>query len=263
MNISFLNYDTRYNAEINGKNISLLDKKQACFAKLFYDILGKLDDKSYPLHTEIILNFSYNHIADGYSNLVLLTKDELDYYFRELSNMIEFKYSLEQVSAEEYKLIIDVNGKPFALKWFMTCVRYIYEFPFAIALKDAVFLKRNKKFVNINLLNVFNIIGTCYYPNHGWNTNHTCGEHGDLLKLLNYTRLKDIINRNKPDNSVCDDVYHIAYSIRNNDNYLKFIPRIEDFNQDYFLEEAIYNRYKNIYFYNYKQLKLINNYIQK
>lgn len=261
MNIEFLRYDTRYSANIYNKEVNFLNSSQACFSKLFYQILDGLPNNPTPLHFTLILCLSDDRLAKNYSNRVFLTQEEIRYYLNELSNMITFEYELKKKDDNEYILAIKSNETPYKYKWFITCLRYMYEYPFSMALKDAVFLKTNKKFVNINLLNVFNLIGTSMAKNYGWNTNHTCGDHDYLLKLLNYANLKRIINNKLPASGICDGVYEPVDENRNID--IALVKRIEDLTEAYFEPNAIYNRYKSVYWNNYKLLKSYKNYIQK
>lgn len=261
MNIGFLRYDTRYFANINGQEVNFKDSSQACFSKLFYQILDGLPNKSIPLHFELILCLSNDRLEKNYSNRVFLTQEEIRYYLNELSNMIKFEYELKKQANNEYILDIKSNEIPYKYKWFITCLRYMYEYPFNLALKDAVFLKTNKKFVNINLLNVFNIIGSSMSSTYGWNTNHTCGDHDYLLKLVNYVNLKRIIDNKLPNSGICDGVYEPVTEDRNVE--LAKVNRIDDITDAYFEPNAIYNRYKSVYWNNYKLLKSYKNYIQK
>lgn len=261
MNIRFLNLDTRYYAKINNNVLDYRNERQACFAKLFYGILNDLENKPVSLYTEIMMCLNNERVEKNNGNKVFLTVEEIHFYLKELSNMIDFKYKLDIKEHGDSILTVEVTDIPYKIKWLLTCIRYMYEFPFNMALKDAVFLKMHKKFVNINLLNVFNIIGSAHNMVYGWNTNHTCGDHSYVLKLLNYANLKKIISNKAPNDSICDGVYEtINHFDKAN---MKSVQRNEQIEDGYFSSINILNRYKEVYWNNYKRIKEINNYIQK
>lgn len=265
MNFNFLNLYTKYRAVSKdaGVNLDLLDHGNACFYKLFAAVKSD-NKKEYHFELSVRICLGLGDAENGYSNYVPLTFDELDWYFGQLNKVVPFTYNYKRIENEEdcYLLNIDVTTHAIKLKWLLTVVRYIYEYPFNFAIAEAVKLKMAKKFVNINVINVFNIIGSTVEGSTCWNENHTVGrcDHGPL-KFMSFG---DLSNKLDHYQDMLEDVYDPAEFIdgRILDSWTDAeYPKAID--SDWFSLESIISRYKAYYFPNYMIIKKAKSYIQK
>lgn len=265
MNFNFLNLYTKYKvvSKDAGINLDLLDQGNACFYKLFAAVKSN-DKKEYHFELSVRICLGLKDAENGYSNYVPLTFDELDWYFGQLNKVVPFTYNYKKIENEEeaYLLNIDTTTHAIKLKWLLTVIRYIYEYPFNFAITEAIKLKMAKKFVNINVINVFNIIGTTVEDSTCWNENHTVGrcDHGPL-KFISFSDLSKLLDRYQ---GMLEDVYdEVEFNDhRLVDNWLEAeYPKAID--NDWFSLDKIIERYKTSYFPNYMLIKKANSYIQK
>lgn len=255
MNFSFLNLATYYKVYIDGKEeMDFMDSARACFYQLFRNINSN-DHKDYQFKCSVRMWLTDFKLKAKQNNKVFVNEEEIRWYFNQLNKVVPFNYTLTPGEQEDIVLTIQLSTSPIKLKWLLTCIRYLYEHPFSIAIAEAIRLKMNKKFININVINVFNLIGSTVCEDYNWNENHTVGRcDRGLLKLINF---KTLAKKLETYQDALEEVYDSATRTG-----LFTYNYPQEFDNSYLSIESILDRYKNYYYQNYKILQNTKNYIQ-
>ena len=255
MDFSFLNLATYYKVDIDGEEkIDFMDSSRACFYQLFREINSR-DHEDHEFKCSIRLWLTDKALNDKRNNKVFVNEEEIRWYFNQLNKVVPFNYTLAAGEEEDIVLTIQLSTSPIKLKWLLTCIRYLYEHPFSIAIAEAIRLKMNKKFINVNVINVFNLIGSTVCGDYNWNENHTVGRcDRGLLKFINF---KTLAKKLETYSDALEDVY---LSATRTGLFSYNYP--QEFDNSYLSIENILDRYKNYYYQNYKILQNTKNYIQ-
>lgn len=253
MRFGIATYCTMYNSKVDNQVITQGYNYSACFSVLYIYLHKNTDiDKKHHIELSIQVNTDKDFVINSSkNNYSFLTTEEFEYFIKELNKIFDFDYTIEY--NEKYiRFHIKASFNYMETKLFTTLFRYCYEYPYSIFLKESIILKMNKKFVNINLFNVYNIISSSY-TNIYIGIGHACTGGGNLYKLLNYKTIKERIKEIYS----CNDLYHNTR--RPSQNFVSMPANIED---NYFSLENVFSRYKETYYMNYRDLQNIENYIQ-
>lgn len=152
----FLNYHTEYRCEgtIN-KNFG----KESCFEKIFNCDLNYLDEK-YRIRLykkDFILKVKEN-------NSCFVGIKEIKRHLKMISSLLVFdKYKFKIEEEENYfDVILEIKADRLYHQYVLTWLRYLYEFPFNMILKDAKRMRKEKEFKFESLSNLFVVISNCY-----------------------------------------------------------------------------------------------------
>lgn len=161
----YLTYCTEYSCE--GDIIKRMSK-EACFSDVFNRI-----DVGYSVKYRIILysgiEFSKN---ERRSNACLFTKKEIRRHLLLLKSLYPFHYKVSDYKAGdngEYnriEVLLELSDVPPTFhKYILSWVRYTYEYPYNVILKDAYALKKDPTFRFESVSNLFNLVIGCFCSN--------------------------------------------------------------------------------------------------
>lgn len=132
---------------------------EACFAYAF----GRVTDNC-KVHYEIIIYKGIDHLRKtNYSNACFFTTKEIRNHIGQLQSIYPFKYSVRELKDGTWKVILDLEGVPGTFhKYALTWIRYLYEWPYNVLIKDAYRLKQDPIFRFESIANLFNLVAGCY-----------------------------------------------------------------------------------------------------
>lgn len=155
-NFKFLNYHTEYGCE------GTVYKKfgtESCFGKIFRCDLVYLDEK-YLIRLykkDCILKTREN-------NSCFVGIKEIKRHLKMISSLLVFeKYKFKIEEKENYfDVTLEIKADRLYHQYVLTWLRYLYEFPFNMILKDAKRMRKEKEFKFESLSNLFVVISNCY-----------------------------------------------------------------------------------------------------
>lgn len=155
----YVDYDTVYSC--SGELIQNLSHR-ACFGYVFRsDITIKSDIK----YTVVLYRGLDYCKENGKSNACLFSIKEVRNHLRSLKSLYKFHYRVTSEEDEYPKIIVHLrlnNVPPTFHKYVLTWLRYTYEFPYNVFLKDAYNLKSIPEFRFESISNIFNLVLGCY-----------------------------------------------------------------------------------------------------
>lgn len=152
----FLNYHTEYKCE------GTIDKefgKEACFGKIFRCDHDYLEEKY------LIRLYKKDHILKTQkNNSCFVGRKEIKRHLKIISSLLVFdKYEFEVEEKENYfDVTLEIKADRLYHQYILTWLRYLYEFPFNMILKDAKRMRKEKEFKFESLSNLFVVISNCY-----------------------------------------------------------------------------------------------------
>lgn len=203
---NYLSYHTEYSCTGTfNKKMS----KEVCFARVFHNV----KDDSDIVYTIILypgVDFCVKHHR---SNACLFNRHEVENHLRQLRGIFPFSYRvLEKINKDDqvyYGVTLHIKEVPATFhKYVLTWLRYTYEFPYNVILRDAYRLKKDPIFRFESISNIFNIVSNCSQEYVG--EGHSIAEasvHKPLKKDQLRERIKavnelnsiyTILNANKP-----------------------------------------------------------------
>ena len=163
--IVYLNYDTIYKASGDINNVLM---RRACFA----DVLnrGVIQKEVY----EIFLIRDDSHLKKRYNNCCFFTFDEVVRHVRLAQRLFHFSYKVEESNLEKtpcFKVTLNLDGPHIYHRYLLTWVRYLYEAPFNLILKDSLQLK-DRYLKRVSFTNLFILCAACYQGGPYYNSGH-------------------------------------------------------------------------------------------
>lgn len=171
------NYDTNYQyaSYVDAKDIPAIKKNDFkihehdyCFSSLFHDSAGNK-------HIIIKIYSGIKYLKETHGdNACLFTKAEIERHIRVAKKLFNFEYTISKrhqldsnfVGYEVSLTVPDENGV--YVKYLVTWVRYLYEFPFNVSLLDAYRLKRLPGFKSMTIENLLLVVLNCHKIGDGW-----------------------------------------------------------------------------------------------
>lgn len=161
----FLGYCTEYSC--NGDLVKERSR-EACFEHVFRHI-----NTGHNVKYRIILyrgtEFSKN---EHQSNACLFTKREVRRHLLLLKSLYPFHYKVSDYKADDdvkynrIEVFLELNDVPPTFhKYILTWLRYTYEYPYNVILKDAYALKKDPTFRFESISNLFNLVIGCFCSN--------------------------------------------------------------------------------------------------
>lgn len=239
----FLSYHTEYSCTGTYNKEMCAN---ACFAGVFsrvhYD-----SDIVYTIHLYSGIDFCTKY---HYSNACLFSKHEIRNHLRQLKGIYPFGYRVLEKSNNEgqvyYEVKLHLNNVPATFhKYVLTWLRYTYEYPYNVILKDTYRLKKDSMFRFESIANIFNVVSNCYPDDV--NDIHSIAEN-IIHKPLRKCKLCERIR--KADR--LEEIYNFLYI-----NAIKLPKQIEGFeckDLEYWSEE-LFELKKSTYIEMYKTIK--------
>lgn len=116
--------------------------------QVFYITLWKLSSK---VMTE-----------EGHNNVCLFNKSEIEKHLKEIQQIHDFNYEIKQ-HKDRYTITIDITAHALYIKFILTWIRLLYEFPNNVLYCEAIKLHKLPEFHDMNLLSVYNLVCSTMY----------------------------------------------------------------------------------------------------
>lgn len=138
----------------------------ACFSYVFNEVNNNSSVKY-----QIVLYMGTKCSAEQHkSNACIFTKQEVRNHLKLLKSLYPLQYSVRDYGDKNgYKRILvtlNIENTPATFhKYALTWLRYLYEFPYNVLLRDAYTLKKERTFRFESIANLFNLTLSCYCRN--------------------------------------------------------------------------------------------------
>lgn len=212
MKYSFLNYHTVYSSD--GGAGALRKNSRACFSDIFRYISRGKFIQDYTIYIE------REGLDDNLNNQTFLTEKEIKTHLFWVKRNFEksFKYSIKKCDAESkysYIIKLTIDGYNITHRFILTYVRYIYEYPFSIIVKEALKLKRDKDFSDISYFDLLNVVGSSMLlPGEYRDDLHSFGR---LDKIKSLIPIQDIVKYFHDENKTYISTFMERYYISRRD----------------------------------------------
>lgn len=225
----FLSYHTEYSSRGD------LNKKmaiEACFSQVFRKDGIKNAEYDVKIYKEDAV------LKDHKSNACYLTKKEVDNHIKIVKYLFDFEYEIKD---EDDHFLVHIkleDKKNIYHRYILNWVRYTYEFPYNMCLRDAMWMKKQnpKKYRFESIFNLFLLTSHCY--NGNYEEIHSVGKRKlfitqkELKKSIEKcSRLNDIVK--------CSNL-----RIKNIEPCYSLKSWNEDFEKRYKIYDNEYNRKK-------------------
>lgn len=236
---SFLEYCTIY--RVTGK-INRELTKQACF----YDVF--LQDHNNGNTYSIILIKNDEYLNLQFSNACFFNKQEIRNHLKIAKRLYKFNYIVTDTEYKGHaafliKLHLD-NVPELFHKYILTWVRYTYEYPYNVILKDAYTLKKDALFRFESIANIFNCILGIYPQDDYPRTIHQIIRKNSELLTNKSLQLKI---------SISEDLHSIYREIKPISEFPRNFGELDVYDIEYWKEG--FEMRKPYYIDNYKYLK--------
>ena len=160
----YLRYSTIYQASgdlvYENKNLN----GEACFSYIFKNV--KNNKKQHIIYS-IYISTDPSFIQENHEdNFCILTEEQIRFHISYLRFISSFKYRITKKFIDDYsgfRIDLDLNAIGSVHKMFLTWIRYLYEYPYNLALYDSFKLREDKRFIEkSNYLNIVNFVTTFY-----------------------------------------------------------------------------------------------------
>lgn len=139
-----------------------------CFGYVFREVKNNSSVKY-----QIVLYMGTKYSAEQHkSNACIFTKQEVRNHLKLLKSLYPLQYSVGDYGDKNgYKRLLvtlNIENTPATFhKYALTWLRYLYEFPYNVLLRDAYTLKKERTFRFESIANLFNLTLSCYCGNPG------------------------------------------------------------------------------------------------
>lgn len=159
----YLSYHTEYGCT------GTINKRmgvEACFSRVFSRV-GNDSDITY---TVILYPGTEFGAKNRRCNMCLFSPKEVKNHLKQLTSIFPFDFTIKRGVINRYsgkwkcyEVKIHLHDVPAAFhKYVLTWLRYTYEFPYNVILKDTYRLKKNPIFKFTSIANLFNVVSNCY-----------------------------------------------------------------------------------------------------
>lgn len=151
-NFSFLNYWTEYSCEGSYYHHDM--KHEVCFSAVFPNRSCKQD-------YVIRIYQTFEKLDKNYSNFCPFTIQQIRRHINECKKVVPFKFSVMKDGKHKNRIEVKVHidGPGIYHRFILTWIRYLYEYPYNMFMRDAWKLKELSPFCNDNIFNLMNLVG--------------------------------------------------------------------------------------------------------
>ena len=154
----YLSYHTEYSCS---GTYNLKMGARVCFANVFNMVN---DDSNIKYKIRLYPGIDFCKKAN-HSNACLFSKQEIRNHLLQLKALYPFSYRVADKMKDDNKIIVihlHLKDVPATFhKYILTWVRYLYEYPYNVILKDAYWLKKDPRFRFQSISALFNIVACC------------------------------------------------------------------------------------------------------
>ena len=190
---SGLNWSTYYDSRGTIGNITNnedIDYQRPCFHDTYPETLEDVKQ-----NIKIAIKKGTHELKKFNNHYCPFNKSRIIEHIEYLKDLFDFEYSIED-RADQYIIDIKFEGKGIYFRILVTWIRYLYEFPANMVLKDVYRIKDLPKFKDINIFSLSTLVldsllGGFYYDDHLCNN-----EYPSCLVTINELkhRIEDLIS---------------------------------------------------------------------
>lgn len=157
---SMKSYHTEYSCS---GDIQKKRGSNACFGAVFRELRAGKHSVNYTIYIYKGLDFA---MQDNANNACLLTKKELKSHLKQLQGIVPFEFTIKSTMEHKYPCYVVSLKVEDAVsiqhKYILTWVRYAYEYPYNVFLREAINLRKEPEFRFESVFNLFNLIGGAF-----------------------------------------------------------------------------------------------------
>lgn len=154
---SYASYSTTYS--VRSGDFSIDRRDAPCFSEMFRYISRIKKDE--PAHYEIFLNKDPKYVTQrNRSNYCFLNKHELFNHVNLLKQVMNVEFEIKEFD-DHFLVVADVLGSGCTQKYFVSWVRYAYEYPYNALCLDVNALRQTPGFQFISKVNIFSLLSRC------------------------------------------------------------------------------------------------------
>ena len=190
--LRYLNFYTKYSSE-GTTTIDSLERSSVCFGDVFRG--PKQLNNTYIIY---VYKGEDKLLYDHDNNGCFLSKSEVVRYIKLLHKLLPCKFkSLVREDDEKYIIKIKLKGSNLCHRFLLSFIRYLYEFPYCVYIRDAIKLNRMKEYRFVSIFNLFNLV-RCSIPNydHGGNI-HAIGCNTGIYRKVKTREIRELLHQNK------------------------------------------------------------------
>lgn len=94
---------------------------------------------------------------EGHNNVCLLNVNGIKKHLEEIQQIHEFKYEVVPY-CDKYVIHIDIKAHSLYIKFILTWIRLLYEFPHNVLYCEALKLRKFPEFSDMNILSIYNLV---------------------------------------------------------------------------------------------------------
>lgn len=168
-----------------------------CFRNAFVFNKEQAKDRKYINNYHIDIYHTNDRNISGYNNYCI---SDINKYLRYLSSIIHFEYSID-IKNTHCVVTITVNDYRYIHNFILCCVRYLYEFPYNLAINDAIKIYESGEFPGLNILDCFNLVLAS--SNASYSGEQVCLYHHEACKPLSGKEIRNILYSYEKNNNTC------------------------------------------------------------
>ena len=127
--------------------------KEVCFGPVFRAACGMNSDSRYGKYKMIVYK-SREKNNQSFNNFCYV---DIDKYMKYLLDVVDFEYSIEN-NKDIYTITMTITAPPMLHIFLLTCVRYLYEYPYNVILYDAMRIKELNMCEGFNINDLYNLV---------------------------------------------------------------------------------------------------------
>ena len=139
----------------------------------------------------------------GHNNVCLFDIKEITEHLEEIQQVCKFQYKVIQYS-DRYVINLSINAHALYIKFILTWVRLLYEYPHNVLYCEARKLSKLPTFAGMNLLSIYNLVCSTMYKEVYCSYENNFIYASRFTEPITYTELKERIEK-----FIKDDVYWI------------------------------------------------------
>lgn len=182
---SGLNWSTYYDSRGtigDITNVENITYQRACFHDTYPDTLDDVEQ-----HIKIAIKKGTSELRKFNNHYCPFSKSKIIEHIEYLKDLFDFNYNIEDRS-DQYVINVDFEGKGIYFRILVTWIRYLYEFPANMALKDVYRIKDLPKFKDVNIFSLSTLVLDSLFAGYYYD-DHLCdNEHPSCLVTLNELR---------------------------------------------------------------------------
>lgn len=245
LDFQYTNLCTYYSCKCEQKKIDLEKHNMVCFSEVFGKVCGNAEYNIYVCKDPAIL-------LNRRNNYCLLSQDDIIQWLECIREIVDMEYSITEDkalidTAKQYDCynigVIVNNDNNMCHKFVLTTVRYLYEWPFNVVLKDVLRLVDIEQFKDETLINLHNMVFSSTYIGRHMGYGHS------LTRCYAKLMSNDDIKESFKTNSWINDIFKTSFYA----NQMTSISK--NYMLDYWESDEKFNKERlPIYIHNYDLL---------